>query len=256
MSYCFVPHCTSDAKAKRADQPSLSFHQFPNQEERRKKWISAMPVDCHDQLDAVAVRSAMQKVIVTGIVTKVDHCSVLSANQSQTATRTLLSSQPTEPSQQEPLPSAVNLPSTVTAILLQLHGLTINTSIQKTLPSASLAIVAGYLVRVIDEHIDCEYCLENLERGRSENLVHGLITLQDRDGLRYPRENLIAVVAILQAFVEYALPHVRAESNIIELMRSTVLPHLLKCPALVYVATQARTKSTVKLCVTWSSQNL
>lgn len=48
----------------------------------------------------------------------------------------------------------------------------------------------------------------------------------------YPSDSLISVLCTLQRFAELGLPNIGDANNVLENMSRTVLPYMLKCPAL------------------------
>lgn len=70
---------------------------------------------------------------------------------------------------------------------------------------AALAMVDGYLERTIGEHIACVKCFSFIPKPAFSVPPGALIKCQDRGGLLYPYEKLLAVVYCLSKFINIAL---------------------------------------------------
>ena len=123
-------------------------------------------------------------------------------------------------------------PSSAIAVLNVLFHTQKNHVIPTTMLNISLALIAGYIVRVVDEKVNCKFCLELIETPRKCTPLLKLIFYQDRVGLRYPAHSLVSILCTLQRFAELSLPELKSSKNVLENMTKTVLPYLLKCPAL------------------------
>jgi len=184
---------------------------------------------CHYQQDAAAVTSALKKMLVTGIIASTKDGNVV--EESQSRSKVLSFCQP-EPSSPKPVLPEYIFPSTAIQVLnclLQTHR---NHVIPATVLNISLALVAGYIVRVVNENISCNFCIELIECPRKCTPLLELIFRQDRVGLKYPSDSLVSILCTLQRFAELSLPNVLSCNKLLDNMTQTVLPFLCKCPAL------------------------
>lgn len=100
---------------------------------------------------------------------------------------------------------AIVLPDSVLILLEKLR--VPDDGVQITLQTASLALISGYLVRVVEERVDCDLCICNITMPNAASSLMELIRYQDRGGLRYPKRSFVTLVKHMQEFVEAALPY-------------------------------------------------
>ncbi|GLV37467.1 hypothetical protein CBL_10567 [Carabus blaptoides fortunei] len=77
----------------------------------------------------------------------------------------------------------IHLPENVTEALRNINS---QDNFFPGIISASVAFIAGHLVRTIEERISCEACLDCISSPKCLTPLLGLIYFQDRGGLRYP----------------------------------------------------------------------
>lgn len=68
--------------------------------------------------------------------------------------------------------------------------------------TASLAYVAGYLVKVIEREVSCSICLGELTSSSSSSKLLSLVKNQDRGSLKFPSQTLIYILDVLKEFCE------------------------------------------------------
>lgn len=78
---------------------------------------------------------------------------------------------------------------------------------RESLKSATLALLAGYLVQVVKEKLTCDGCLEGLKSERSPSLLTGLIFSVDRGGLSYPTSTFVGFIVSLEEASLKLLPN-------------------------------------------------
>ncbi|KAH9372852.1 hypothetical protein HPB48_009886 [Haemaphysalis longicornis] len=98
---------------------------------------------------------------------------------------------------------------------------------------ASVALMGGYLVRVVHEKWNCQTCFELVEKPKGDAPVDGLIKHQDRGGLKYPTSELVAVIMGIKKFVEAMLPHRRTITKPLDESVKRAVRVLMNIPVLV-----------------------
>lgn len=101
---------------------------------------------------------------------------------------------------------------------------------RSTLKLASIAYLAGYVIRVMEENKFCQLCLENVSQADSDSPLVGLIKLLNRGDLRYPRQSFIMLIATVTTFVERAVPYLRESPGIYQIIESHLFPRIAACP--------------------------
>lgn len=94
---------------------------------------------------------------------------------------------------------------------------------------ASIAIVSGYIVKIIQETVDCETCLSDVLTMDCNAPIFSLIKNQDRGGLTYPKQQFISVISIILDFIEEAIPFLKT-TGVIKNLYDFIYPKLLNCP--------------------------
>ncbi|XP_023232214.1 uncharacterized protein LOC111632058 [Centruroides sculpturatus] len=119
------------------------------------------------------------------------------------------------------------------SILQKLQSLTQDCSVLCTIENASLAVISGYLIRVLEEKVACYECLEILNHPASNGALFGLISNQDRGQLRYPRPGLVGVIRILTDFFDDVLTYTNpCQAGLKVKLVKVILPYLKNCPVL------------------------
>uniref|UniRef100_A0A6G5AG52 Uncharacterized protein n=1 Tax=Rhipicephalus microplus TaxID=6941 RepID=A0A6G5AG52_RHIMP len=70
---------------------------------------------------------------------------------------------------------------------------------------AAIALVAGYISRVVSEKTVCDSCISLVQNPEEDFGMDGLIAHQDRGGLFYPTQQLIRVLHALKRYVDIML---------------------------------------------------
>lgn len=73
--------------------------------------------------------------------------------------------------------------------------------------TASVAWMAGYIVRTIEERISgCSECLTDISTPASSNKLLDLIYLHDKGSLRYPSKPFVSLISAIKEFIVNLLP--------------------------------------------------
>lgn len=99
-----------------------------------------------------------------------------------------------------------------------------------SLRSSTLAMIAGFLVRAVEDNIECEGCLSNLREPTSSSTTTELIAGIDRGGLSYPSLPFVGLVSHLDGAATSVAPILMKESRPLKNFVSLVLPSLAKNP--------------------------
>jgi hypothetical protein len=93
--------------------------------------------------------------------------------------------------------------------------------------SASVAFLAGYIIKKLNDKFSCDECLTPLVNTTLLGPLLRLIALQDRGGLTYPNGNFVALVKQISDITLKILPHLKCEKTCEQLM-VLVYPSLIK----------------------------
>ncbi|XP_063239296.1 uncharacterized protein LOC134540457 [Bacillus rossius redtenbacheri] len=96
-----------------------------------------------------------------------------------------------------------------------------------TLQIASLAMIAGYLVRVAEENFNCAYCLEQISTPDCDSPLLRLIKMQDRGGLRYPSRKFVFFLSKILKFTCVTLKHL-GRKQLIKKLKVFLVPKFLQ----------------------------
>lgn len=155
---------------------------------------------CNDAMDMRSVLCGVEKMLKTGIVS-----SSLRSNVNASASFCAA--------------TAVQGPSTQNVSRLEkpFFPLTAENRLREVctwpnqwLPNpeiASIALIGGYIARVVAEKVSCQDCIDTVEKPKGNAPVDGLIAYQERGGLKYPTRELITVLISLQRFVDIVESH-------------------------------------------------
>ncbi|KAH9378504.1 hypothetical protein HPB48_001677 [Haemaphysalis longicornis] len=84
--------------------------------------------------------------------------------------------------------------------------------------ASTLGLIAGFLVRTIEEHIKCSLGVERLKAPRSSGPATAVIFNFDRGGRSYPRleflEFVCALERVAQAFAELAISYKKTDGAV------------------------------------------
>ncbi|KAH6942939.1 hypothetical protein HPB50_012246 [Hyalomma asiaticum] len=155
---------------------------------------------CNGAMDMTSVLCGMEKMLKTGIIS-----SSLQSNVNDSASfcaATAVSSVTT---------GSTNTPDKSFFPVAAINRLReICTRSNQWLPNpeiATLALIGGYLARVMAEKLSCQGCIELVEKPNANAPVDGLIAYQDRGGLKYPTKELITLLISLGKFVDIVLDY-------------------------------------------------
>ncbi|XP_077501240.1 uncharacterized protein LOC144112037, partial [Amblyomma americanum] len=114
-----------------------------------------------------------------------------------------------------------------------------------SITNASIAYLAGFVARAVEERRTCSFC-PALHQSDGSPLLMGLISLQSRGGLTYPRSELVSVLVAIKKAVDIALPHIK-KSNVRQQLAELLLPRIQQCPLFVCGAREDHAASTVSV---------
>lgn len=101
------------------------------------------------------------------------------------------------------------------------------------LQTVSQALVCGYLVRVIEERVNCDMCISNISMPKVSTPLMDIIRHQDRGGLKYPKPCFVGLIKHLQEFVEAAVPYCKKSSCLVQTISTYVTLPLTQCTLLM-----------------------
>ncbi|KAH7940583.1 hypothetical protein HPB49_002329 [Dermacentor silvarum] len=178
----------------------------------------------NDQTDAYAALSSLQKILVTGIV----HAST-SANAGSVVGSLGKAS--------KLFPITVKATSDNDVRKLLLPHLTAleryPSAPQRSLRASTLAMIAGFLVRAVQDCIECEGCLINLRAPVSHSTTTAIIADMDRGGLSYPTLAFVGFVSRLENAASSVAPAPVRGPKPLKKFTDLVLPSLRKNPLFV-----------------------
>lgn len=211
----------------------------------------------NDCLDARAVTFSLEKVLRTGIMCASQASNVGSSHNAlslQGATCTSVTYVPPVNSilKEQASPSSLVPPEDVVEDVKEvLAGLQVMPLRRppSTVETASIAYIAGFVVKAVEERRTCSFCPILHEMNPSTQAVMGLISLQDRGGLQFPKPEFVSVLVALKRAVDIALPHV-GKSNVLMQLKTLILPHLERCPLFTCPARDDHAATTLSIVVT------
>ncbi|KAF4531821.1 hypothetical protein B566_EDAN014875 [Ephemera danica] len=185
---------------------------------------------CNDTTDVRAAISGIRKILATGYLLSARYANVAARVRFQS--RVSIGSSTTCASQQMKNQELV-LPIEITSILDKLQNPPDNITV--TLQSAGQAWFTGYLVDLIEEHMQCEECLDGIGQPKTSSPLHDLIYLQDRGGLHYPTPQFVYCERVIEYFLQRALPHCSKGINLTAQLTKVIQPKLMnssifRCP--------------------------
>lgn len=140
-----------------------------------------------DATDAQAADNAIRRIVQCGLVKTATSANVFSdcnydspiGQIKPESTNTILT-------------SSIELPEDLRELIDDLQHL--STHLDYGILSASVAFLAGYIARTIEERIECQVCLESLLTNSCSSPLLNLIHLQNRGALRYPTKRFIFLI--------------------------------------------------------------
>ncbi|XP_040077594.2 LOW QUALITY PROTEIN: uncharacterized protein LOC115328352 [Ixodes scapularis] len=112
--------------------------------------------------------------------------------------------------------------------------------------NASIAYIAGFVARAVEERRTCSFCPSLHQSDSSSPVLMGLISLQSRGGLTFPKLEFVTVLVTIKKAVDIALPHIKKE-NVRQQLAGLILPHLERCPLFVCSARDEHGASTLSV---------
>ena len=103
-----------------------------------------------------------------------------------------------------------------------------------SIETASMAIVAGYLVHSVMKNIHCCHCLDNISTDKCPSPLMGLINLADRGGLNYPKPFFVMLLKI-EIILKLVLSKYENTPNLSLKLREMIVPHLLLNPVIPWM---------------------
>ncbi|KAM7281505.1 uncharacterized protein ISCGN_005772 [Ixodes scapularis] len=176
----------------------------------------------NDQTDAYAALSALQKILMTGIL----HSSTSANVGSVVGPLGHASKLP-------PLPVEQPTASQDLGKLLLPHLAVLERypcPPQQSLKASTLALIAGFLVTAVQDRIQCEGCLLKLQAPHSCSPTTALIAGIDRGGLSYPTLAFVGFVCHLERAATGAATVLARGPKPLKTFTSAVLPALMKNP--------------------------
>ncbi|XP_049271008.1 uncharacterized protein LOC125756192, partial [Rhipicephalus sanguineus] len=98
----------------------------------------------------------------------------------------------------------------------------------QSLRASTLALIAGFLVRAVQDNICCEGCLMKIQAPKSNSTTTALIAGVDRGGLSYRSLPFVGFVSILEGAASKAAAILMKRQKPLQKFSSIVLPSLLK----------------------------
>ncbi|XP_040354454.2 LOW QUALITY PROTEIN: uncharacterized protein LOC120850237 [Ixodes scapularis] len=178
----------------------------------------------NDQTDARAALSSLQKILVTGLL----HSSK-SGNTSHTIgtlgdLKKLASTASSTASRPVGLADILR---PYTPALEMLPG-----TPQPGLQASTLGLVAGFLVRAVQDNISCLGCLDTVKAPASSSPTTALIVNIDRGGLSYPRLSFVGLVINLEKAASASVTALLKSKRPVQQFLGAVLPALCRNPLL------------------------
>ncbi|KAH8027340.1 hypothetical protein HPB51_004692 [Rhipicephalus microplus] len=176
----------------------------------------------NDLTHAYAALSALQKILTTGII----HSSESGNVGGVVAPLGEVPALPVEPVKQAATGTDIRK-------LLLPHLATLERypcPPQQSLRSSTLALIAGFLVRAIQDNIECEGCLVKLQAPSSSSPTTALIAGIDRGGLSYPTLPFVGFVHHLEQAASRVASMLVKGPQPLKKFSAVVLPSLLKSP--------------------------
>lgn len=108
----------------------------------------------------------------------------------------------------------------------------------RSLRASTLAMIAGFLVRAVQDGIEFEGCLNNLRAPASQSATTAIIAGMDRGGLSYPTLAFAGFVSRLEKLESSVAPVLVRGPRPLKKFADLVLPSLRKNPLFMCTKTQ------------------
>ncbi|XP_077516766.1 uncharacterized protein LOC144127742 [Amblyomma americanum] len=115
-----------------------------------------------------------------------------------------------------------------------------------TIANANIAYIAGLVARDVEERRTCSFCPPLDQSDGPSPVLMGLIDLQSRGGLTFPKSEFVTLLVTVKKAVDIALPHIK-KSNVRQQLAELLLPRLVQCPLFVCPARDDHTTSTLSV---------
>ncbi|XP_064479605.1 uncharacterized protein LOC135392838 [Ornithodoros turicata] len=147
-------------------------------------------IGSNDQADAYAALSALHKIVVTGLIKPSASANVQNSDFQ-------LSDLLKAPSSPVPQVPRANAEATLLPYLGQLK--TTPAAPCPGIKAATVALIGGYLVKVIEEKINCAGCLERFKCEAQSGPTVAVINNLDRGSLSYPSPQFVSFLVTLES---------------------------------------------------------
>ncbi|KAK3909806.1 DNA transposase [Frankliniella fusca] len=120
------------------------------------------------------------------------------------------------------------------ALARPLRSVSLDRALYPSLRNAALALPVSFVLRAVEERIECDVCVPGLRALDSDRSpLMALIRQTDRGSLAYPSMALMNVAGVIRDFTSLALKKMDSgRRGITAALSSTLQPHLLACPLL------------------------
>lgn len=172
----------------------------------------------HDATDAKTAHYAIQQILKSGIIRTASSANVPANDVSSTAG---INRKTTVYIAEEHL--EIDIPDSVKQRIEDLRDITNNVGFG--IISASVAMLAGYIVRTLEERIDC-ICLAEFTCGNTCTPLLGLVHLRDKGSLKYPSRSFISLVYNISNVVMDIIPYLPSEGNALKIIMTLLTDNL------------------------------
>ncbi|KAH6934877.1 hypothetical protein HPB50_001578 [Hyalomma asiaticum] len=193
----------------------------------------------NDQTDVRAVLSGVEKALKTGIISASKTSNVVDSSSHDSDALKVASKENEVQTSQFPVEARE---------LLQ-ELLRSPASLLPTVDTAALAMVGGYVARVIQEKIACSSCISFVTKPASSSPIDSLIRHQDRGGLLYPSSELVNVLYALKKYTELILNKRRVMSRPLQETVSNAVSAMADTDVFKGVCTEHRLQFLELICI-------
>lgn len=157
----------------------------------------------NDATDARTAEYALRQILRCGLVKCADSANIHQAISFVSSA---------ELSRSRDIEKTENLLILPFELQVKIHALCSNIIPESSIYSASVAFLAGYILKKIDDRTHCDVCLQPLLSNTIPGPLLKLILLQDRWGLVYPNEVFVGLVKRLADIAQEMLPFLKCEN--------------------------------------------
>ncbi|XP_075533977.1 uncharacterized protein LOC142567693 isoform X2 [Dermacentor variabilis] len=115
-----------------------------------------------------------------------------------------------------------------------------------TIAKASIAYIAGFVARAVEDRRTCSFCPPLHQSDGPSPVLMGLIDLQSRVGLTFPKSEFVTVLVTVKKAVNIALPRIK-KSKVRQQLAELLLPRLEQFPLFVCPARDDHAASTLSV---------